>query len=207
MLTRRAFATTTLAAGLALITRPAAAQETRIEPILGDDGLYHQPWFLNSFLDLKDDLAEAAEEGKRFAVIWEQRGCPYCRETHVVNFARPEINEFVRENFNMLQLDIWGSREVTDFDGEALEERALARKWGIVFTPTIMFFDDSLEKAAGRSGAEAEVVRMPGYFKPFHFITMFEYVKEGAYKATHFQRYLQDKGDRLRAQGVEVELW
>jgi thioredoxin-related protein len=207
MLTRRAFATTTLAAGLALITRPAAAQETRIEPILGDDGLYHQPWFLNSFLDLKDDLAEAAEEGKRFAVIWEQRGCPYCRETHVVNFARPEINRFIRENFNMLQLDLWGSREVTDFDGEALEERALARKWGIVFTPTIMFFDDSLEKAAGRSGAEAEVVRMPGYFKPFHFITMFEYVKEGAYKATHFQRYLQDKGDRLRAQGVEVELW
>ena len=207
MLTRRAFATTALAAGLALITRPAAAQETRIEPMLGDDGLYHQPWFLNSFLDLKDDLAEAAEAGKRFALIWEQRACPYCRETHAVNFARPEINEFVRENFNILQLDIWGSREVTDFDGEALEERALARKWGIVFTPTIMFFDDSVEKVAGRSGPEAEVVRMPGYFKPFHFITMFEYVKESAYKITHFQRYLQDKGDRLRAQGIEVELW
>ncbi len=207
MLTRRAFATTALAAGLALITRPAAAQETRIEPMLGDDGLYHQPWFLNSFLDLKDDLAESAEAGKRFALIWEQRGCPYCRETHVANFARPEINEFVRENFNILQLDIWGLREVTDFDGEALEERALARKWGIVFTPTIMFFDDSVEKIAGRSGAQAEVVRMPGYFKPFHFITMFEYVKESAYKTTHFQRYLQDKGDRLRAQGIEVELW
>jgi thioredoxin-related protein len=207
MMTRRAFATTGLAAGLALITRPSQAQDTNIEAILGDDGLYHQPWFLNSFLDLKDDLAEAAAEGKRFALIWEQRGCPYCRETHVVNFARPEINKFVRENGNILQRDIWGSREVTDFDGEALEERALARKWGIVFTPTIMFFDDSVEKAAGRSGAQVEVVRMPGYFKPFHFITMFEYVKEGAYKTTYFQRYLQDKGDRLRAQGVEVELW
>lgn len=207
MLTRRAFATTALAAGIALITCPASAQESRIAAILGDDGLYHQPWFLNSFLDLKDDLAEAAEAGKRFALIWEQRACPYCRETHEVNFARPEINEFVRENFNVLQLDIWGSREVTDFDGEALEERALARKWGIVFTPTIMFFDDSVEKVAGRSGPEAEVVRMPGYFKPYHFITMFEYVKESAYKTTHFQLYLQHKGDRLRAQGIEVELW
>ena len=76
MMSRRAFATTALAAGLALITRPSKAQDTRVESILGDDGLYHQPWFLNSFLDLKDDLAEAAAEGKRFAVIWEQRGCP-----------------------------------------------------------------------------------------------------------------------------------
>ncbi len=73
MLTRRAFASTALAAGIALITRPASAQESRIAAILGDDGLYHQPWFLNSFLDLKDDLAEAAEAGKRFALIWEQR--------------------------------------------------------------------------------------------------------------------------------------
>jgi len=215
MLDRRQFGMAALAAGIAggIAGRIAGtggranAASDRIEPILGDDGMYHQPWFVNSFLDLKEDLAEAAEAGKRFVIMWEQRGCPYCRETHMVNFARPDINLFVRDNFAVLQLDLFGSREVTDFDGEALEERTLALKWGIVFTPTIMFFAESVAKVEGKTGAQAEVIRMPGYFKPFHFLTMFEYVKDSAYERQHFQKYLQAKGDRLRAQGVEVNIW
>ena len=208
MMDRRRFGITALAAGLATgVVGGMVAAAGRIEPILGEDGMYHQSWFVNSFLDLKEDLAEAAEAGKRFVVMWEQRGCPYCRETHMVNFARPEISHYVRDNFAVLQLDLFGSREVTDFDGEAMEERALARKWGIVFTPTIMFFAESVAEVEGKTGAQAEVTRMPGYFKPFHFITMFEYVKESAYERQHFQKFLQAKGDRLRAQGVEVNIW
>ncbi len=215
MMDRRRFGMTALAAGLATgivggivaTAGHADAASDRIEPILGEDGMYHQPWFVNSFLDLKEDLAEAAEAGKRFVVMWEQRGCPYCRETHMVNFARPDISQYVQDNFAVLQLDLFGSRVVTDFDGETLEERALARKWGIVFTPTIMFFADSVAEVEGKNGAQAEVARMPGYFKPFHFITMFEYVKESAYERQHFQKFLQAKGDRLRAQGVEVNIW
>lgn len=208
MMDRRRFGITALAAGLATgVVGGMVAAAGRIEPILGEDGMYHQSWFVNSFLDLKEDLAEAAEAGKRFVVMWEQRGCPYCRETHMVNFARPEISHYVRDNFAVLQLDLFGSREVTDFDGEAMEERALARKWGIVFTPTIMFFAERVAEVEGKSGAQAEVARMPGYFKPFHFITMFEYVKESAYERQHFQKFLQAKGDRLRAQGVEVNIW
>lgn len=215
MMDRRRFGMTALAAGLTTgiagglagaVGRANAATD-RIEPILGEDGMYRQSWFVNSFLDLKEDLAEGAEAGKRFVVMWEQRGCPYCRETHMVNFARPEINRYIRENFAVLQLDLWGSREVTDFDGETLEERALARKWRIVFTPTIMFFADGVAAVEGKTGTEAEIVRMPGYFKPFHFISMFEYVKESAYERQHFQKFLQAKGDRMRAQGVEVNLW
>ncbi len=80
MLDRRQFGMAALAAGLttgiAGMGGRANAASDRIEPILGDDGMYHQPWFLNSFLDLKEDLAEAAEAGKRFVVMWEQRGCP-----------------------------------------------------------------------------------------------------------------------------------
>ena len=113
-------------------TPKALAGEVRYEPVLGEDGLYTQPWFLQSFLDLGDDLAEAAAEGKRFAIIWEQKGCPYCKETHQVNLARADVHEYVRDNFGVLQLNLWGSREVTDFDGEAMEERALARRWRVM---------------------------------------------------------------------------
>ena len=56
-------------------------------------------------------------------------------------------------------------------------------------------------------GDKVEVVRMPGYFKPFHFVSMFEYVKAKAYKSQHFQKFLQAKADKMRAEGKEVKLW
>ena len=192
----------TLAASVPFPSVRAAA-----EPELGDNGLYVQDWFLDSFLDMSDDLSEAAGEGKHFAVIWEQRGCPYCRELHQVNLAREEIRSFIRDNFVIVQLDLWGSREVTDFDGEALEERAMARKWGVNFTPTVMFFPDDLTAVAGKPAQSAEVARMPGYLKPFHFVSMFEYVRGHHYREIGFQRFLQNKFVELEAKGIKPEVW
>jgi len=189
MVQRRAFLKLGLAAGaLASAPRIAAADA---EPVLNDDGLYEQPFFVQSFLDLAEDLETATQAGKRFAVMWELRGCPYCKETHFVNFADPEIRDFVSENFDILQLNFVGSREVTDFDGEAMEERELARKWGIRFTPTTMFFPESLDEVADRPGNEAEVARMPGYFRPPHFLAMYRFVKERAYADSSFNDFLR----------------
>ncbi len=182
-----------LATGSALGVGPAArpARAERVEPLLNDDGLYTQPWFLQSFLDLGEDLAEAAGNGKRLAVIWEQKGCPYCKEMHLVNFADPEINSYVRENFEVLQLNIHGLRETVDFDGEVLDERSMARRWGIRFTPTVHFFPEDPAAAAGKVGIEAEVARMPGYFKPPHFLAMFRFVREKAYESEDFRSFLK----------------
>ena len=210
MISRRHFSAMVAGMAFLLAAAPVFAKSEKanlVLPEMGPDGLYVQPWFLNSFLVLKDDLAEAAASGKRFVILWEQKGCPYCKETHMVNLAQPAINKYVRENFLVLQLNLWGSRKVTDFDGQELEERALARKWGITFTPTIMFFEESVEKVAGRPGVKAEVARMPGYFKPFHFISMFQYVRDKAYTKQHFQKYIQAKADRMRKEGKEVTIW
>src|SRR5512132_4220554 len=129
------------------------APRARADAVLAEDGLYRQPWFLESFLELGDDLQGAAHAGKRFAIMWELRGCPYCRETHLANFARADIEEFVRANFDILQLNIIGSRKVTDFDGGEISEKALAAKYGVRFTPTVQFFPES---AAGLAGKEPE---------------------------------------------------
>jgi thioredoxin-related protein len=103
------------AAASALAIGPAGA-----EPILTDDGLYKEPWFLESFLELPDDLEDARKAGKRFVVMWELKGCPYCKETHFVNFARSDISDYIKANFVVLQLNIIGSRKVKDFDGQEL---------------------------------------------------------------------------------------
>lgn len=189
----------------------AATSDNRLPPPeLGDDGLHKQAWFQETFLDLSEDLAEAAASGRRLVIIWEQRGCPYCKQTHEVNFRIPLITEYVKKNFFVLQLNMWGDREVTDFDGETTTEKKLARKWRVLFTPTFQFFPDTPEAARGKSGDEAEVHRVPGYFKPFHFYFQFRYVKEKGYESEpSFQRWLDGYGDRLREAGVNVEeaLW
>ncbi len=163
----------------------------RAETILTDDGLYRQPWFLESFLELPDDLAGATEKQKRFAIMWELRGCPYCKETHLVNFAKPEIEMFIKERFEILQLNIIGSREVTDFDGEKLPEKRLAEKYGVRFTPTFQFFPESVAGLAGKKPRDREVARAQGYLEPQHFLALFRFVAERAYEKGSLRDYLK----------------
>ena len=177
------------------------------EAEVGDNGLFTQDWFLESFFNLADDHEEMAGRGKSLAILFEQRGCPYCRELHRVNFARDEIRSYLLKHFAVLQFDLWGSRAVTDFDGEELEERALAQKWRVIFTPTMVFFPKDSESVKGKSGADAAIFKMPGYFKPFHFISMLEYVNEDHYKTENFQRFLQGRFAKLREQGINPDVW
>ncbi|CCE04838.1 putative thioredoxin-like protein; SoxW precursor [Bradyrhizobium sp. STM 3843] len=184
-MTRRAFV------ALAPAVIAAAAQlPAKAEPVLGDDGLYHEPWFLSSFLDLRDDLETAATEGKRLAIMWELRGCPYCRETHLVNFADQEIASYIRANFQVLQLNLIGSRKVVDFDGKEASEKELAEKYAIRFTPTFQFFPSSSDGLAQKEPMAREVARAPGYLKPRHFLAMFRFVREQAYQHGTFLEYL-----------------
>jgi thioredoxin-related protein len=160
-------------------------------PILTDDGLYKQPWFLESFLLLAEDLEDARKEGKRFVVMWELKGCPYCKETHFVNFARPDISDYVKANFQILQLNIIGSRKVTDFDGQELSEKELAAKYGVRFTPTFQFFDERAGALKNLAPQKREVARAPGYLRPDDFLAMFRFVREKAYRDKSFRDYVK----------------
>lgn len=160
-------------------------------PILTDDGLYKQPWFLESFLELGEDLTAATAAGKRFAILWELKGCPYCRETHLVNFARPDIARYVRENFEILQLNLIGLRKVTDFDGVELSEKSFAARYGVRFTPTVQFFPEALAGLKEKPPEKREVARAPGYLRPDDFLALFRYVREKAYEKQNFRDYLK----------------
>lgn len=198
-------------AGLVATGAIAALGSPRLQaaktPEVGDNGLHVQDWFLESFLDLGDDHSELAGQNKHLAILFEQRGCPYCRELHRVNFAREEIVTYLKEHYGVLQLDLWGSRAVTDFDGKELEERALSLRWRAIFTPTMVFFPRDPELVKGKKGVDSEIFRMPGYFKPYQFLSALEFVNEGHYRNTQFPRYLQAKFKELRKKGIEPDAW
>jgi thioredoxin-related protein len=166
------------AGALTLIGARADAQAT-----LTEDGIYRQPWFLDSFLELADDLESASRQGKRFAVIWELRGCPYCRDMHLINLARNDIAEYIKANFVILQLNFIGSRKVTDFDGTELGEKQLAARYGVRGTPTIQFFPESTAGLKEAPPDRREVARIPGYLKPDDFLAVFRHVRDKGYES------------------------
>jgi thioredoxin-related protein len=57
-----------------------------------EDGLHAQAWFKNlSFLELRDDLAEARQAGKGLVIIFEQKGCGSCKRLHEINFSDKKL--------------------------------------------------------------------------------------------------------------------
>jgi thioredoxin-related protein len=174
---RRAFLTG-VGGALALSSTAAMAK-----PILGDDGIYTQDWYLQSFLDFSSDLKDAVAAKKHFAVQWGERGCWACKRLHTVYFTDPKIESFVRTHFNVVVLDLYGAREVTDVFGTRMREKALAAHYGIRTTPAFQFFEM-------RDGKPAEVARMPGLLAEPKFFAMFQYVASGAYEQVSFEQWL-----------------
>jgi len=169
---------------VALLALPAAAAE------LGDDGLHKTDWMRDTFKDLRDDLAEANAEDKRLMLIVEQRGCIYCTKMHEEVFPEPEVADYIRENFFVVQLNLYGATEVIDFDGEARGESAMARKWGLLFTPTMVFLPE--EVGEGMTAPQAAVATMPGAFGKGTVLDMLTWVNEKRYELDNgedFQRY------------------
>ncbi len=162
---------------------PLAAAE------MGDDGLHKAAWMRETFMDLQEDLSEARAEGKRFAIIFEQRGCIYCKKMHEEVFPDPEIDAYLHENYFVVQMNLFGDVEVTDFDGDTRSEKEMARKWGLLFTPTILFFPE--EAGAELTAPQAAIAQMPGAFGRETTLAMLRWVKEKGYEGDEsFQKYL-----------------
>lgn len=178
---KRIFAVLLTVASMVL---PAAAAE------IGDDGLHKETWMRDTFLDLGEDLEEARAEGKRLALMVEQRGCIYCKKMHEEVYPDETISGYIEENFFVVQLNLHGSREMVDFDGDARSEREMLRKWGILFTPTVIFLPEEVEE--GATAPQAAVAMMPGAFQKGTTLDMFTWVNEKRYAMENeedFQRY------------------
>ena len=164
-----------------VLSLPLAAAE------LGDDGLHKAPWMRDTFKDLSEDLEEATAEGKRLLVMIEQRGCIYCTKMHEEVFILPEIASYIEENYFVVQINMFGDVEVTDFDGETLAEKDMVKKWGALFTPNMMFFPEDVGDVAA---PQAAVANMPGAFGKYTTLNLLTWVVEEGYNSDEpFQKY------------------
>ncbi len=195
MLNRRIFLTSILAIPAMGSLAWAGEDLSCTKSYMTEDGLHMQPWFIqDSFLDMKEELQRANEQGKRFAVIMETKGCPYCAMMHEKYLTQPEVCAFLRKHFAILQINKKGEREVTDFDGEVLPERKWVLKYKMFFTPNIVIFDDDVKNIAKKPPEKRIVARMDGPGQgPDMFLELFRYAWDRGYEKGSFIQYLMER--------------
>lgn len=147
-------------------------------------------WFLSSFLDLNEDIEELSSQNKRLILLFHQPNCPYCHKFITKNLEDKKIKAKILKNFAVIDINMFGDREVTDIDGNTYSEKEFAIKYKVQFTPTVIFFD---EKAN-------QVLRLNGYQNIQKLNLALDYVKDkeqGSYKEYMVQKLKQQSSGGL----------
>src|SRR4029078_4167323 len=139
-------------------------------------------WFTETFLDMREDVREAAAQGKRLMLYFGQDGCPYCTTLMQTNFSQRAISDKARRHFVAIALNLWGDREVVWLDGRRMSEKELGRELRVQFTPTLLFLDER-----GKV-----VLRLNGYLPPHRFEAALDYAAGFAGKGMRYDEYVKN---------------
>ncbi|MFW2440006.1 MAG: thioredoxin family protein [Arenicellales bacterium] len=159
------------------------AQEAKHQLSAGmvNPGYVEKPaWFKDSFLDIRDDISEATESGKRVLLYFYQDGCPYCERLVKENMSQQSIVDSLQNKFDVIAINMWGDREVVGLDGKETTEKKFAVANKIMFTPTLQFLDEQGKHA----------LRLNGYVPPHKFIAALDYVSLKKEKESSFRDYM-----------------
>ena len=141
-------------------------------------------------------IADLSKNSKPLLVMFEQKKCNTCDELHLDILKRKESVELM-SLFDVAVVDMWSNQVVTTPSGKKMKIRDWAKKLDVKYSPSLLFFDNN----------GAEVFRSDAYLKAFHTQSVMDYVSTGAYKTqSNFQRYIDERADHLREQGIEVNL-
>ncbi|MCP3689806.1 MAG: thioredoxin fold domain-containing protein, partial [Gammaproteobacteria bacterium] len=151
----------------------------------------------NFFQDTSDLRQLVGRQGRPLAVFFEAGQCASCETMHERILVDEPTRRLVKKMLNV-QLDIRSKQSIITPNGKSFSVSEWARKLGVSYTPSVVFFDES-----GK-----EVMRISAFVKTFHFQSVFAYVLEKAYLSQpSFQRYISARGDVLREAGYDTDIW
>ena len=139
-------------------------------------------WFKQSFLDIPEDVAEATDNNKHLMLFVDLDGCPYCtRMLHESFEVKNPTSDFIKKHFDVVNLNVKGSREVTWDKETVVPEKDLAIKLGIQYSPTILFLDKD----------QNIVLRINGYRSAEKFKDILLYIQGEHYKTKKLTEFLE----------------
>ena len=181
-----------------LLFQPSIAEEPVKEgEFLGGKYVEVLPdWFKTTFMDFSEDLEEATDENRHVMIYFHQNGCPYCAKLVEDNFHDKDLVAKLQKNFDVIETNMWGDRDLTDWKGKEFTEKEFSAFMKVQFTPTIIFLN-----------AKGDIVlRVNGYQSIDKLDSMLDYVSSKQYLTQTYSRYSnslkQDTAGKLNSNSL-----
>ena len=179
----------------------AAEPVASVKPAAVKPGIYYgaktaeyPAWFKDSFLNLKEDIAEAQKNGKRVMLMFTQDNCPYCSALVDRNLSQRQIEATLKEKFDVIAINLWGDREVVGLDGKLYTEKTYSAALKIQFTPSLFFFDEK-----GNT-----ILRLNGYVPPPRMQAALDWVSGRQEHTTSFRDFIAAREVPKQASGEMI---
>ena len=143
-------------------------------------------FFTQTFGDLPEEMQAAREQGKiGMLLFFEAEECPYCQYMLRKIFNQKHVQDWYRERFVNIAVDIHGDVELKDFDGITLPSKVFSDHRRIFLTPVVSFLDLN----------GVEIHRHLGMTKtPEDFLLLGEYIEGEHYFDTEFKVFAKARG-------------
>lgn len=146
-------------------------------------------FFDESFNDMKEEIETAKTDGKKgLLIMFEMDECPFCHRMKTTVLNRSDIQDYYKENFRIVSVDIEGDVEMTNFKGESVPQKDFALKeFRVRATPVFQFI--------GLDGEPVKNGRLTGATKDADEFMLFgKYVVEKKNEATPFSKFKREQG-------------
>ena len=143
-------------------------------------------FFEQTFGDLPEEMQAAREQGKiGMLMFFEAESCPYCQYMLRKIFNQKHVQDWYRERFVNIAVDIHGDVELKDFDGITLPSKVFSDHRRIFLTPVLSFLDLN----------GVEIYRHLGMIKtPEEFLMLGEYIEGRHYFDLEFKVFAERQG-------------
>ncbi len=170
---------------LGLAAGPLAAADAPAAPgkITGIKRGEHPEWFKESFLDIREDVSEAARAGRHVILFLELDGCPYCYKMVEENFRNAPYVDFIRQHFDVIALNMRGDREVALDASTTATEKELSAMLKASYSPTVVFLNRD----------NRPVARVNGYQNVTDFKVTLDFVADRAYEKMTLAQYRAER--------------
>lgn len=151
-------------------------------------------FFDESFNEMPDEIKAAKDDGKEaLLIMFEMDECPFCHRMKTTVLNRSDIQDYFKDHFRVISVDIEGDVEMTDFKGESITQKDFALKeFRVRATPVFQFIDlDGKPIKNGRlTGATKDAAE---------FMLFGKYIAEKKNADTPFSKFKREQAEAAKS--------
>lgn len=125
-------------------------------------------FFEQNLGDLTEELEAAREDGKKgLFIFFEMDECPFCHRMKKTVLNQPDIQQFFKQNFHSITMDIEGDLEIIDLEGNETTQKAFSSKNRVRATPVMAFYDlqgNQVLRYTGAASGKEEFMWLADYY-------------------------------------------